>query len=60
MLVGTEENCGNGSIKTVSVVFEIQVMQLLNTSEKLYSITWEIAVYKNIMCVITDYELTCM
>jgi hypothetical protein len=60
LLVGTEENSRNGSIKMVSAAIEIQAMQLLNTSHKRYSIAWEIAVYKNIVCVITDHELTCM
>lgn len=58
LLVGTEENCRSGSIKVVSAAIEIQAMQLLNTSHKRYSIAWEIAVYKNIGCVITDHELT--
>jgi len=56
LLVGNEENCRSGSIKVVSAAIEIQAMQLLNTSHKCYSIVWEIAVYKNIVCVITEHE----
>lgn len=57
LLVGTKENCRSGSVKVVSAAIQIQAMQLLNMSHKCYSIAWEIAVHKNIVCVITDHEL---
>jgi hypothetical protein len=44
----------------VSAAIEIQAMQLLNISHKRYSIASEIAVEKNIVCVITDHEFSCM
>jgi len=60
LLVGTEENCRNGSIKMVSAATEIQAMQLLNTSQTLQYCLRNCCVQEYCVCYNWSWTYTCV